>query len=32
MPINLKYQNKRADYVAAFWSVLNWDKVGELLG
>jgi Fe-Mn family superoxide dismutase len=28
----LKYQNKRADYVAAFWSVLNWDKVGELLG
>ena len=28
----LKYQNKRADYVAAFWSVLNWDNVGELLG
>jgi Fe-Mn family superoxide dismutase len=28
----LKYQNKRADYVAAFWSILNWDKVGELLG
>ncbi len=28
----LKYQNQRADYVAAFWSVLNWDKVGELLG
>ncbi|MFA9212658.1 MAG: superoxide dismutase [Candidatus Methylacidiphilales bacterium] len=27
----LKYQNKRADYVTAFWSVLNWDKVGELL-
>lgn len=27
----LKYQNKRADYVNAFWSVLNWDKVGELL-
>jgi Fe-Mn family superoxide dismutase len=28
----LKYQNKRVDYVTAFWSVLNWDKVGELLG
>lgn len=27
----LKYQNKRADYVTAFWSVLNWDKVEELL-
>ncbi|TDB65349.1 superoxide dismutase [Arundinibacter roseus] len=27
----LKYQNKRADYVGAFWDVINWDKVGELL-
>jgi superoxide dismutase, Fe-Mn family len=23
----LKYQNKRADYLDAFWSLINWDEV-----
>jgi Fe-Mn family superoxide dismutase len=28
----LKYQNRRSDYLAAWWEIVNWDEVATRFG
>jgi superoxide dismutase, Fe-Mn family len=28
----LKHQNRRPEYIAAFWNAINWDYVAERYG
>jgi Fe-Mn family superoxide dismutase len=28
----LKYQNRRPEYIEAFWNIINWDEVGKRFG